>query len=203
MKILLASLLALKLSFCVLLFLICEREYSALKERGKLMICLKEVKGESHLFIERIEKLNWGIRNADRAKYLMALFPPLIPVAANAQKAKEVMSQMQNLLLLKYLMKLGQLKIRCRIHQETFSTPYQITAQGFRRNFEGVTQWRKKWKIKINSKQEQILVQVNPQTIRSLKPKVQYLYSISEVNQWSAFPFSWVSSSWSQASSSL
>lgn len=196
MKLLLASLLALKLSFSVLLLLICEREFSHLKERGKLMICLKEVKGESHLFIEQIEKLNWGIRNADRAKYLMALFPPLVPVAASSEKAKKVMIQMQNLLLLKYLMKLGQLKMSCRIQQETFSTPYQITAQGFHRNFEGVTLWRKKWKIKINSKQEQILVQVNPQTIRSLKPKVQYLYSISGVTPWSAFPFSWASSSW-------
>lgn len=203
MKLLLASLLALKLSFCALLFFICEREFSHLKERGKLMICLKEVKGESHLFIEQIEKLNWGIRNADRAKYLMALFPPLVPVAANAQKAKEVMSQMQNLLLIKFLTKLGQFKIHCRIQQETFITPYQITPQGFRRNFEGVTLWRKKWKIKINSRQEQIQVLLNPIKIRSLKPQIQYYYSISEVNQWSVFPSSWASSSWSLASSSL
>lgn len=203
MKLLLASLLALKLSFSVLLFLICEREFSHLKERGKLMICLKEVKGESHLFIEQIEKLNWGIRNADKAKYLMILFPPLAPVAANAEKAKEVMSKMQNLLLLKYLMKLSQLKVRCKIHYETFRTPYLINAQGFRRNIEGVTLWRKQWKIKINSKQEQIHALVSPQTIRSLKPKIRYDYSISEVNLWLAFPSSWASSSWSQASSSL
>ena len=203
MKLLLASLLALKLSFSVLLFLICEREFSHLKERGKLMICLKEVKGESHLFIEQIEKLNWGIRNADRAKYLMALFPPLVPVAASSEKAKKVMMQMQNLLLLKYLMKLGQLKISCRIQQETFITPYQITPQGFRRNFEGVTLWRKKWKIKINSRQEQVQVLLNPIKIRSLKPQIQYHYSIREVNRWLVFPSSWASSSWPVASSSL
>ena len=203
MKILLISLLALKLSFCILLFCICEKEFSHLKERGELMICLKETKGESHNFIEQIEKINWGIRNADKAKYLAILFPPLAPVAASSEKAKKVMMELQNLLLLKFLFKLTQLKIRCRIHHETLTTPYLITVRGFRRNVEGVTIWRKEWNIKINSRKEQIRARVTPQSIRTLKPQIQYQYSISEVSPWSALRFSWASSSWSLASSSL
>lgn len=190
MNLLLSSLIFIKLCLCLLLFFICEMEFSKMKRRAELMICLKEVKGETHQFIEMIEKVNWGIRNADKAKYLAIFIPALIPVAANSEKAKKVMIHYQNMLLPKYILKISSLISKCKISSQTMLTPYQIHTNGFKRNFEGVTIWRKKWKIKISSKEELMTVELTPLRVRSLKPQIQYKYLIREEKLWSAFPFS-------------
>ncbi len=166
------------------------------------MLCLKEAKGELHQFIFHIEKTNWAIKHIDKAKYLIFV-PGLQAVAANTERAKELIKKYQDITLARYLFKLSRLQKRCRQSPQSFMTPYEISMKGFRRKFNGITIWRNKWRMQIIGKFEVAQVQIKEKKVSRMKPEFQYSYSIKEGNAWSLLPSLLDSSPSSLASMSL
>lgn len=203
MKLYLAALVSLLLSLGVLLFLLTHHQFKQMKARGDLMLCLKEVKGELHDFIILTERMNWAIKHIDKAKYLVFI-PGLQAVAANAEKTKKYIQKYQDFTLTQYLLKLTKLKRRCHMSPSSFMTPYQITVSGFRRHFDGTTQWRnEQWSLQILGQVELAQIQIKDKKSAQQKPQVTYSYSIKKVNALSVLPSFWASSLLPWASTSL
>lgn len=190
MKVFLATLISLLLSLAVLLILLLQYHLAHIKARGELMLCLKEAKGELHQFILHTEKLNWAIKNIDKAKYLI-LIPGLQAAAINSQKAKELIMKYQDLTLAHYLVKVTRLQQRCSQNPQVFMTPYQISLKGFKRRFDGTTSWRTKWQMQIKGKFEIAQLQIAEKKDRRINSQIHYRYSIKKANAWSRLPFSW------------
>jgi len=187
MKLFQASLTSLLLSLGLLLILLTSHHFQQMKARGELMLCLKETKGELHLFMTHIEKTNWAIKHIDKAKYLIFI-PGLQAAAANTERAKELIKKYQDFTLARYLLKLSLLQKRCRQSPQSFKTPYEISMKGFRRKFNGTTIWRNKWKTQIIGKFEVAQIQIKEKKASRMKPEFQYSYSIKEGNAWSLLP---------------
>jgi hypothetical protein len=145
------------------------------------MLCLKESKGELHQFIVHTEKINWAIKHIDKAKYLVFI-PGLQAVAANTERAKELIKNYQDLTLVRYLYKVSLLQKRCSQGPSSFLTPYQIGPRGFQRHFNGTTMWRAQWKTQIIGKYEVAQFEIQNKKINRSSPEVNYRFSISEVN---------------------
>lgn len=187
MKLFLASLTSLLLSLGLLLILLTSHHFRQMKARGELMLCLKETKGELHQFMIHIEKTNWAIKHIDKAKYLIFI-PGLQAVAANTERAKELIKKYQNLTLARYLFKLSLLHKRCRQSPQSFMTPYQVGRGGFSRKFNGTTIWRNKWRTQVIGKFEVAQIQIKEKKVARMRPDFQYTYSIKEGNAWSLLP---------------
>lgn len=201
MKIFLASLTSLLLSMMLLLLLLTHHQLGELKARGELMLCLKESKGELHQFITHIEKINLAIVYLDKGKYLI-LIPGLAAVATNTERAKKIIQKYQDLKLGQHLIQMTRLHKRCPQAPQTFLTPYQIGALGFKRHFNGTTIWRKKWSTYTRGRKEVASIFIKEKNTMRLKPKITYQFSIKKANAWSLLPSSLGSSpSVSQVSS--
>lgn len=194
MKLFFIALTSLFLSLALLLMLLNEYHFRQIKERGELMLCLKETKGELHQFILLTEKLNWAIKHIDKAKYLVFI-PGLQAVAANAEKAKNLIQKYQDLSLAHYLIKLTQLQRRCRLAPNAYKTPYLITVRGFKRHFDGTTFWRmEQWNTKIFGKYEYAQITISSKKGSLKNPEIKYQYSINKVSVLSLLPSLWASS---------
>ena len=87
--------------FCVLILValsglltLCSLElqhhFSSMKKRTTLFLCVKETKGELHLYLKSMGRLNWLLQNVSRAQMIAIFYPPLWPVVGNAEKLKKV-----------------------------------------------------------------------------------------------------------------
>lgn len=203
MKLFFIALCSVLLSKGVLLILLNQYHFQEIKARGELMLCLKETKGELHQFIVSVEKLNWAINHIDKAKYLIFI-PGLQGVAVNAEKAKKLIQRYQDFTLGQYLLKLAGLQKRCRLSAHAFMTPYQISPKGFKRQFDGTTQWRRdKWNTHILGQLELAQIEIKSKKINRLNPEINYLYSIKKANVWSRLQSVWVSSHLPSLSTSI
>lgn len=189
MKIYIAGVISLLVSLGILLLLITKIHLEELRARGELMLCLKETKGELHQFIIKTEKINWAISHIDKAKYLI-LIPGLAAVAANTERAKELIQQYQNLTLAQYLLSVSKLHQRCRQGPQSLMTPYQISVTGFKRHFNGTTMRRKKWSTYTRGTQETAFISITEINSKNFELKVGYQYSIKKGNVWSLLPSS-------------
>lgn len=130
-------------SLLILMSLELKRDFSHLRQRGKLFLCAKETKGELTLFLEFMGKSNWAINNLHRVSMISLFIPGLQGISANSAKVKQGIQTYQNLKLISFLKNLAQIKSKsCPIDLDLFKTPFEISLNGFKRNENGGAQLR-------------------------------------------------------------
>lgn len=174
--------------FCVLILValsglltLCSLElqhaFTKLQKRTNLFLCVKETKGELNLYVTRMGRLNWIIKNTSRAQIIALLFPPLWPHIGNAQKLKKIAKTLQVMSTAPYFTKLAKLKRRgCPIDPQMLLTPYILGSDfGFKRTLEGAAKQRKsKWTYYFFSKPYLLTLNVDLSQNEALNPEPLY-----------------------------
>lgn len=132
-----------------------------LENRSKVFLCAKEYKEESSLFINKVEKLNWVIKNTDQAQKVAMFIPYLWPYVGKAEKVKTASKFLQSKYLADYLITITKLKKKkCPIPLGEYTSPYILGANlGFQRDQHDQAKLRKKtWNaiIKLSNHQVQL-----------------------------------------------
>lgn len=175
--------------FCVLILValsglltLCALElqysFNLLKKRTRIILCVKEAKGELHRYLRHMGRLNWLIKNTTRAQLVAVFFPPLLPYVANAEKLKDLAKSFQAAALVPYVGKISDLKKRgCPIDPQIYLTPYELGSDyGFKRTPEGAARIRKtRWTYHFLGKPYFLTLKVNAVRAEALYPKVDYL----------------------------
>lgn len=153
------------------------KNFKLLEKRTKLYLCVKETKGEHHEFLEFMGRTNWGIKNINRLALIMLFIPGLQGVAANADRAKEVLKSLQTLRLISYLKTLSSLRNKgCPLDPRMFMTPYKLGGSIFQRDVEGAAILKEKeWTYYYFSKPYLLNLKVNARGLEATKPRIEYL----------------------------
>lgn len=115
-----------------------KKEFSLLKKRTDLFLCVKETKGELKEFITFMGRTNWGIKNINRASLIMIFIPGFQGAALDAQKLKKALIHWQNLSIAKYAKTVHSLKAKsCPVDPRMYLTPFEMTGTGFKRDKDG------------------------------------------------------------------
>jgi len=151
--------------------------WQKIEARSKIFLCTKEIKEETVLFVENIEKLNWLIRNTDKAEKVAYFIPFVWAYIGKAKKIKLVAKSLQLKSLTQYLITLKNIKKKnCPIPLKDFISPYKLGMNlGFQRDqFEQTLLRKNKWTSNLKLSDYQILLQyeINRQ---ALWPKLQVL----------------------------
>ena len=125
-----------------------QRSFRQLETRTKLILCVKETKGETKLFIKRMGQSNWMIKNASRAQYLMAIIPGFQGASLKAREVKKATQKYQQALLTKYLGTLAAIKLRgCPMDIQLMKSPFETVLMSLKRGNQGEALLRKNlWK---------------------------------------------------------
>ena len=174
--------------FCVLILValsglltLCSLElqhhFSSMKKRTTLFLCVKETKGELHLYLKSMGRLNWLLQNVSRAQMIAVFYPPLWPVVGNAEKLKKVAKGLQAGELGLYFAKLNGLKARgCPIDPQMLLNPYQLGSDfGFKRRMDGSAIIRsKKWAYYFLKRPYLLTLKIDASSIETIVPKPTY-----------------------------
>ncbi len=121
-----------------------QRSFRQLETRTKLILCVKETKGETKQFIKRMGQSNWMIKNASRAQYLMAIIPGFQGGSLKARELKKAIQKYQQGLLVKYLGTLATIKLRgCPIDAQLMKSPFETVLMSLKRGNQGEAILRK------------------------------------------------------------
>ena len=176
------------LLFCVLILVVLsgllslcglelQHNYSLMKKRTNLFLCVKETKGELDLYLETMGRLNWLLKNVSRAQVIAVFYPPLFPVVANAEKLKKVAKSIQAARLGLFYGKLVNLKNRgCPLDPRLFLNPYQLgTDYGFKRNMDGSAILRiKKWTYYFSDRPYLLTLKIDASGAEAIIPRLSY-----------------------------
>jgi len=152
------------------------RSFSLLKKRTQLFLCTKETKGEMHEFLRFMGRTNWALQNLEKAKLVMLVIPGLQGGAMKAHKTKKILKRLQNLRLIPYMKKLGQLKSKgCPLDPRLLQTPFHLSATGFQRGKYGEARLRsQKWRYQFVSLPYILELSINASGMISLNPRMEY-----------------------------
>ena len=142
-------LLSIIFSFILLSIKIFEQNLHYIQTRNKHLLCLKQDLKDTQDFIEIIVKYNFIIKNAQKLKYLSALFPPLRSLLSSTKIIKAYAKKRQSLALLLFLKE--RLKFtgqQCPIRSETPSIRYNLFPPRLIRDSSGAVKLSntKEWK---------------------------------------------------------
>lgn len=175
---LISCLLILALSGVIL---ICSMElhssFKLLKRRTDLFLCVKESKGEIHLFMKFMGRTNWAIKNINRASMIMIFVPGLQGLALDAQKAKKYLQYSQEARSISYLKTLTELKKKqCPLDPRMFITPFVLGPRLFKRDAEGAAILREdEWNYYFLSKPYLLTLKIQSQGFERINPKLTYI----------------------------
>lgn len=175
---LLASFIMLILTGLVLLCALeLQNSYRLMEKRTQLFLCLKETKGELHLFMKFMGRTNWAIKNINKASLVMAFVPGLQGAALDAQKAKKVLQYAQGARVVAYLKTLHQLRQKnCALDPRMSITPFKLGAKLLERTNEGAAVLREtQWNYYYFSKPYLLNLTVNASDYEQLNPTINYL----------------------------
>jgi hypothetical protein len=173
----LSTLLIVALSGIVLLCALeLRKSFLLLEKRTHLFLCLKETKGELNEFLQFMGRSNWAIKNITKASLIMVFIPGLQGVAANAQKAKKIIQNAQDVRLISYLKVLAQLNQRqCPVDPRMLLTPFKIGPGLLKRDSDGAAELReKKWIYSYLSRPYFLQLEIDASGLEHLKPKITY-----------------------------
>lgn len=154
-----------------------QRNFSLLKKRTELFLCVKETKGELNNYMLRTARLNWLIKNTTRAQMVAMFFPPLWAAVGSAEKVKRVTKGLQLATLAIYESKLVKLKQRgCPLDPRLLISPYELGKDfGYTRTFEGAAKLRKKtWTYYFIDQPYVLSLTVDASKAESMWPKLDY-----------------------------
>lgn len=160
-------------------FLLCALElqlsYKRLQQRSHLFLCVKEAKGELHLYLKFMGRTNWAIKNIQIARLVMLVIPGLQAASFNSDKIKKLIIFMQIAERASYLKTLASLKRKsCPLDPRMFITPFQLEGLDYRRDLTDRAILRsKQWNYLFSS----IDLEIKEQDLESLNPKIQYTTS--------------------------
>lgn len=151
------------------------RSFSLLEKRTELFLCVRETEGELLRYMKFMGRTNWGIKNIEKAKLIMAFIPGLQGGALEAEKAKRTLILLQNSSLIPYLKKLSHLKSRgCPLDPRLHITPFMMSGTGYARKTNGTARLRnKKWTYHYVSLPYKISIDWQTVGLESLSPKIK------------------------------
>jgi hypothetical protein len=174
---LLATLLMMGLlGIIILTSLELKKSYLHLEKRTHLFLCVKETKGELQSFMSFIGKVNWGIKNMNKIKLLLTIFPGLQAHSMNAEKMKEYLQKSQDLRVINYLRRLNQLLNKsCPIDPRMLLTPFKMQQTFLKRTHTGLVYLREKeWSYHFINQNYHLELKIKPQVWENLHPKIIY-----------------------------
>jgi hypothetical protein len=150
--------------------------FSLLKKRTHLFLCVKEIKGEHHRYLQFMGRTNWGIRNANRAALIMIFIPGAQAGAATAEKVKKFLKGTQDFMLISYLKTLAlHQKKGCPVDPRMYMTPFVLGGTGYKRDAEEAALLRKnEWTYLYFSRPYLLNVTVMAKGLESVNPKPNY-----------------------------
>jgi hypothetical protein len=154
-----------------------QKNFSLLKKRTELFLCVKETKGELNHFLLRTARLNWVIKNTTRAQMVAVFFPPLWTAVGSAEKIKRVTKGLQLASLGIFEGKLIKLKGQgCSLDPRLFVTPYELGKDfGYTRTLEGAAKLRKKkWTYYFIDRPYGLSLTVDATGAEGFMPKIKY-----------------------------
>jgi len=153
-----------------------KKSYLDLERRTQLFLCVKESKGELKELLVFMGKANWGIKNIDRIKLIIAFFPGLQGYAMNAQKIKKYLQQTQDIRLKIHLAKLKNLRNKkCPIDPKMLFTPFKLQYTSLYRDTNGLVTLRKEeWSHLYLKKNYLIELTIKPWDWENLHPKISF-----------------------------
>lgn len=114
------------------------RSFRLLEKRSRLLLCVKETKGEMNDFLVFMGRTNWGVKNVNRLGLIMLFIPGLQGGAVKAQKAKKYLQYIQEARVTSYLVTLSKLKKRgCPLDPRMMLTPLMLGDRLLKRDAEG------------------------------------------------------------------
>ena len=176
------------LLFCVLvlvvlsgLLTVCglelQRNYSLMKKRTNIFLCVKETKGELDQYMKAMGRMNWLLKNISRAQMVAIFYPPLWAVVGNAEKLKKATKGLQAAGLAAYAAKLVELKGKdCPLDPQMLLTPYQLGSDyGFKRSMDGAAIIRKKtWTYYFLDRPYLLTLKIDASQVEAIIPKLSY-----------------------------
>lgn len=176
------------LLFCVLILVVLsglmtlcglelQRNFSLLKKRTNLFLCVKETKGELDLYLKGMGRLNWLLKNVSRAQMIAVFYPPLWAYVGSAEKLKKVVKGMQAGGLGVYGAKLAELKGKgCPIDPQLLLTPFQLGGDyGFTRSMDGAALLRsKQWTYYFLETPYLLTLKIDGTGVDNIMPKLSY-----------------------------
>jgi hypothetical protein len=154
-----------------------QKNFSLMKKRTELFLCVKETKGELNNYLLRTARLNWLIKNTSRAQMVAVFFPPLWAAVGSAEKIKRVTKGLQLGALSLFEIKLLKLKKQgCPLDPRLLQSPYELGKDfGYTRTFEGAAKLReKKWTYYFIDRPYVLSLTVDAGQAESLIPKLEY-----------------------------
>jgi hypothetical protein len=166
--------------------------FGLLKKRTNLFLCAKELKGEHHQHLNVMGRTNWALKNIEKLKWTSLLIPGLQTVGMNANKAKKLLENYQNIHIGLYLNTLKNLSHKnCRPDPEMFKTAYVFNSKGLERNFNGTAKKRSnKWNYTFVSTPYVLNLKIDSSNSENLNPQIFYQVSQSMVKP--SFPLLFV-----------
>lgn len=176
------------LLFCILILVILsglltlcglelQHNFSMMKKRTNLFLCVKETKGELDLYLKTIGRVNWLLKNVSKAQLIAVFYPPLWPVVGNTEKLKKVAKSIQAGRLTLFYLNLKKLKSKgCPLDPQLLINPYQLgTDYGFKRSIDGVAIIRsKKWTYYFLDKPYLLTLKIDASKSEAIIPKLNY-----------------------------
>lgn len=153
------------------------KNFSLLKKRTNLFLCVKEAKGELNLYLISMGRLNWVLKNVTKAQMAAVFIPPLWPYVAETEKLKKTVKILQAGTLPLYLAQLNRLRNKgCALDPRMFQTPYKLGKDwGYEREAAGNAKLRgKEWTYYFLDKPYLLTLKVNAWKAESLMPKIEF-----------------------------
>lgn len=113
-----------------------EQSFRILQARTKIFLCVKETNQEMKSYLRFMGRTNWAIKNTNKVRLIMLIIPGLQGASLQADKIKKTLKHLQNLQLIKHLSTMTKLKGQgCPLDPALYMTPFQISASGYKRDF--------------------------------------------------------------------
>ena len=158
----------------LLTFLQLKKSFTQLQRRAKIFLCVKEAKGELHSLLSFNGRLNWAIKNINRAQLVTHMIPGVSFVSAKA--LKKSLQQLQQVKIVSFLKNLAlSSKKGCPIDLNMMKTPFKNAGLSFKRDFEGRLILREqKWTYKFNLSPYTIRIEVDATHWERIKPVIYF-----------------------------
>jgi hypothetical protein len=124
-----------------------QRSFKLLEKRTHLFLCVKETEGELKRYMTFMGRTNWALKNLQKARLVALFIPGLQGAALEGEGIKKLLISLQNLALVPYLKKVGELHSRgCPLDPRVLQTPFQLTGLGYKRALDSSARLRnEKW----------------------------------------------------------
>lgn len=153
------------------------KNFSLMKKRTDLFLCVKEAKGELNIYLKSMGRLNWVLKHVTKAQMVAVFIPPLWPYVGNAEELKKVAKGLQAAKLPVYFAKLSKLKNRgCPLDPRMLQTPYTLGKDwGFEREMSGAAKLRgKEWTYYFLDKPYLLTLKVDAERSEAVMPKIGF-----------------------------